>query len=153
MAIMKRKNVVLGMLTVSVFVLVVSIVSLYVQVQISSGTVCGCAIPIPLFIPLIACIGLFIGTLFYYLISPKFDTPKVDKNVFLQFLSGDEKKVFEKILEKKTISQASLVNETNLSKVRVFRILEHFKSKGLIIKRPYGKTNIIELNDELVKLI
>jgi len=153
MIIMKRKNIVLGMLTVSVFVLVVSIVSLYVQIQISSGTTCGCAIPIPLFIPLIACIGLFIGTLFYYLIFPNFDKPKIDKDVFLNFLSGDERSVFEKILEKKTITQASLVKETELSKVKVFRILEHLKHKGLITKIPYGKTNVIELNDELTKFL
>lgn len=148
----KRKEIFAGMLVLSIFVLIVSITSFYIQTQISSGNICGCAIPIPLFIPFIASIGLFIGTLVYYLFSPKLEKAKIDKKSLLKFLSGDEKRVFQKILEKKSITQASLTRETNLSKVKVFRVLKRLKNKGLIVKSSHGKTNLVELDEEISKL-
>ncbi len=150
--ISKRKEIFIGMLAFSVFVLIVSVTSLYIQTQISSGDACGCAIPIPLFIPFIASIGLFIGTLIYYLFSPKLERPKIDKKTILKFLSGDEKKVFEQLLEKKSITQASLTNKTNLSKVKVFRVLKKLENKGLVSKSSHGKTNLIELDKKISKL-
>jgi len=51
----------------SIFVFIVAISSLYVQIQIVEGNICGCLIPLPLFIPFIASVGLFIGTLSFYL--------------------------------------------------------------------------------------
>ena len=151
--ISKRKEIFLGMLVLSIFVLIVSVTSLYIQTKISSGDTCGCAIPIPLFIPFIASIGLFIGTLIYYIFSPRLDKPKIDSSLFLNFLDGDEKKVFEIVLNKKSVTQASLVRETKLSKVKVFRVLRKLKRKGLINKEPSGKTNLIELEEEIAKSI
>lgn len=146
------KKVVFGILILSVFVLIVSVSSLYVQTEISSGNACGCFIPIPIFIPFIASIGLFIGTMVYYMFSPKFDK-KIDKNSLLNFLDGDERKVFRVMLDKKGINQAELVRETNLSKVKVSRILKRFENKGLIEKISVGKINIIKLNKGISELI
>jgi len=147
------KKIVFGILILSIFILVVSISSLYVQTKISSGNVCGCFIPIPLFIPFIASIGLFIGTLIYYLLSPKFDKKKIDKNSLLNFLEGDERKVMELLIEKKEITQAEIVRKTNLSKVKVFRILKRFENRGLIEKSSIGKTNMIILSESINKLL
>lgn len=66
---------------------------------------------------------------------------------------GDERKIFKIILNKKEVSQASLVRETGMSKVKVFRVLEKLKYKGLIKKEPYGRTNLIVLDEELSKLL
>ncbi len=147
------KKVILGILILSVFVLIVSISSFYVQTEISSGNACGCSIPIPLFIPFLASIGLFMGTMVYYLISPKFDKKKIDKNSLLNFLDGDERKVFGIVLDKKEINQAQLVRETNLSKVKVSRIIKRFENKGLIEKVSVGKINMIKLNKKISNLI
>ena len=147
-----RKKIISGILILSVFVLIVSICSLYVQVEISSGNACGCAIPIPVFIPFIASIGLFIGTVTYYLFSPKFDR-KIDKKVLLNFFEGEERKVFEVILNKKEVNQAEIVRESGLSKVKVSRILKRFESKGLVEKISVGKINKVKLSEGILKLV
>lgn len=146
------KKVVFGILILSVFVLIVSVSSLYVQTEISSGNACGCFIPIPIFIPFIASIGLFIGTMIYYMFSPKFDK-KIDKNSLLNFLDGDERKIFRVMLDKKEINQAQLVRGTDLSKVKVSRILKRFENKGLIEKVSVGKINMIKLNKGISEII
>jgi len=145
------KKIIFGILILSIFVLIVSTTSLYVQTHISSGNLCGCFIPIPLFIPFIASIGLFIGTLTYYLLSPRFDKNRLDKKFLLNFFDGEERNIFEVILEKNEITQAELVKRTGLSKVKVFRILKRFENKGLIEKTSLGKTNLIKLNKEISK--
>ncbi len=149
----ESKKIILGILILSVFVLIVSVSSFYVQTEISSGNACGCSIPIPLFIPFLASIGLFIGTLIYYMFSPRFEKNKLDKKSLLNFLGGDERKVFGVMLDKKEINQAQLVRETNLSKVKVSRIIKRFENKGLIEKISIGKINMIKLKREISELI
>ena len=146
------KKIILGILILSIFVLIVSVSSLYVQTEISSGNACGCFIPIPIFIPFIASIGLFIGTMIYYMFSPKFDK-KIDKKSLLNFLDGDERKVFEVVLDKKEINQAQLVRETYLSKVKISRIIKRFENKGIIKKISIGKINMIKLYKKISELL
>ncbi len=148
----QSKKIIFGILLVSIFVLIVSISSLYVQTEISSGNACGCFIPIPIFIPFIASIGLFIGTIVYYLLSPRFDR-KVDKKSLLDFLEGEERKIFKIILEKPEINQAELVRESGLSKVKVSRVLKRFKSRGLVEKETIGKINIVKLKEKISSLL
>ncbi len=61
-------------------------------------------------------------------------------------LATDEKAVLGKIIEAQgSIFQSDLVNKTNLSKVKVTRILDRLEGQGLIERRRRGMTNIILL--------
>jgi len=143
-----EKKVVFGMLILTSFVLIVAMSSLYVQMQFETGNLCGCVIPIYLFIPLLASIGLFIGTLVYYLLSPKF-VVKPDKNSLLKFFNYDERKVIDILVSRKGKAlQSEIVRESGLSKVKIFRVLEQLRRKGFIDKEPYGKTNRIVLKED-----
>jgi uncharacterized membrane protein len=141
-----ENKVVLGILVISIFVFIVAISSLYVQIQISEGNICGCLIPLPLFIPFIASIGLFIGTLSFYLwYTPK--QSKINKEVLLKLFDPKEREIIIKLFENKgKISQSKLVKETSLSKVQVSRVIEKLKEKKIISKESKGKTNLIELD-------
>lgn len=144
------KKIVTVSMIMTIFVLVVSLTALYVQAQIEAGTVCTCAIPLPVLIPLLASIGLLVGTLIYYISSPRFEKKGVDRNSVLKFLDSTEQKVVGAILNNKgEISQARIVSETGLPKVKVFRSLEKLKSKGILEKEKFGKTNKITLSDDL----
>ncbi|MCD6478056.1 MAG: hypothetical protein J7K87_03560 [Candidatus Aenigmarchaeota archaeon] len=149
----ESKKVVIGILIFSIFVFIVSLSSLYVQTEISSGNVCGCFIPIPLFIPFIASVGLFIGTLIYYLISPRLNKKKLHKKLLLNFFTGDERKIFGIILEKCEVTQSEIVKLSRLSKVKVFRILRRLENRNLIEKKPLGKTNLIVVNENVKELL
>ena len=148
-----NKKIVIGTLILSSFVFVVSIISIYVQTQISSGNACSCFIPLSIFIPFTAAVGLFIGTLVYRLFYPAIKN-KVNIKPVLKLLERKERKIFEYLIkENGKTSQAKIVHNTDLSKVQVFRTLKKLKQRGLITKEKYGKTNKIKLNDEIKKII
>jgi uncharacterized membrane protein len=148
-----HKKIVFGMLVLTVFVLLVALSSLYVQTQIESDNVCGCLIPLPLFIPLLASIGLFIGTLAYYLFSPQFGRESIDPEPILKMLNRDEAEILRAIIKAKgEISQARIGKVTGLSKVKVFRTLDSLKRKGVVEKRAFGKTNMVVLRDDIAEI-
>lgn len=145
-----KKNILIGILILSIFVFIVAISTLYVQTQISNGNACGCFIPLPVFIPFVASIGLFIGTVTYYLFHPELKKKKIPKDWILDCFEGDEKSVVKKILDKDgEILQSRLVKETTFSKVKVHRILKKLENKGFIKKSSYGNTNKVEVNEKL----
>ena len=134
----------------TIFVLIVSLTALYVQAQIEYGTVCSCAIPVPVLIPLLSSIGLLLGTLIYYVYSPRFEKGGIDRNAVLKFLNPTEQKVMNVILDNRgEITQAKIVSQTGLQKVKVFRVIERLMAKGILSKEPHGKTNKIRLSDEI----
>ncbi|MCS4542242.1 MAG: hypothetical protein HY929_08025 [Euryarchaeota archaeon] len=72
---------------------------------------------------------------------------KIAKEFVLSLLDGDEKKIFQKIVESGgEVLQKDLVLETGFSKVQVTRLLDKLEEKGLIIKKRYGLTNKVVLS-------
>jgi len=73
---------------------------------------------------------------------------KEDYQKIMMTLNSDEKRVFEKIAESNgTIFQSELVNKTNLTKVKITRILDKLESQGLIERRRYGMSNVVILKN------
>ncbi|MBU2589847.1 MAG: MarR family transcriptional regulator [Nanoarchaeota archaeon] len=61
-------------------------------------------------------------------------------------LNNEEKSVFEKIIESEgSMFQSELVEKTDLTKVKVTRILDKLEGKHLIERRRRGMTNIVIL--------
>lgn len=149
----QKKIIIIAMLVV-IFVLIVSISSWYVQLLIDSGTVCSCAIPLPILFPIIASIGLLVGTIIYYVFSPGNQKICIDKESILMFFTDSEKEVMDAIISNKgEVTQARIVKITGLPKVKVFRSLEKLRMKGIIEKESRGKTNTIRLSDNVGKLL
>lgn len=150
------RKVIYGILILSVFVFIISVTSLYVQVTIETGDVCGCLIPLPFFIPFVGSTGLFIGTLVYYLFLPGVEKkhPGGEKELLMGLLGDNEALVMKTLAENRgELSQAKLGRITGISKVKLFRTLERMISKNLIEKQPNGKTNQISLAEGFRKLI
>jgi len=146
----QSKKIIATSMLMTIFVLIVSLTALYVQAQIEYGTVCSCAIPVPVLIPLLSSIGLLLGTLIYYVYSPRFEKGGIDRNAVLKFLNHAEQKVMNVILDNRgEITQAKIVSQTGLQKVKVFRVIERLMAKGILSKEPHGKTNKIRLSDEI----
>ena len=105
-------------------------------------------------IPFIAFIGLLIGTVVYYIMSDKVvhqeQTLEKNTNIILKFLTGQERKVIETLLENDgKVQQYELSHLPNLNKVKTHRILFNLEQKGVISKERLGKINKIVLNKEL----
>ncbi|NOX71236.1 MAG: winged helix-turn-helix transcriptional regulator [Candidatus Micrarchaeota archaeon] len=157
-----QKKIVIAVTIISVFVFVVAFSSLYVQIEIATGNVCGCAIPVWLFIPLLSSIGLLIGTLIYYLlhghegiVSEK-ETAK-GKDAMLAaagMLPKDEALVLKILIEGNgKMTQSEIMKKSDHSKVKIHRILKRLAERGAISKTKDRKINIIELSPQLKKFI
>ena len=116
-----ENKAIIGMLILSIFAFVLAASSLYVQIHVQKGNLCGCFIPLPLFIPFVGSIGLFIGTLAFYLISPP-TKQKKNTQIVLKLLDEDEAKVMETILKNKgKATQSKITKELNFPKVKTFQ--------------------------------
>ena len=155
MEIFKRKNLIAVML-LSGFIFAVSFSTLYAQTHIIEGTACSCTLPIPILIPTFASLGLLIGSILYYFMSPKIEESK-EKQVQLLFslieiLNPEEREIVKKLIENKgEILQSKL--SQSFGKVKTFRVLEALKARNVIEKEPYGKTNLIKLSEKFRNIL
>ena len=94
-----RKDVMIGTLVLSVFVFILASSALYIQTQISSGNACGCLIPLPLFVPFLGSLGLFIGVVLYSILFPEQYVEKIPKKSVLKLFEKNERKIVEQIIE------------------------------------------------------
>lgn len=136
------------------FIFSVSFSTLYAQTHIVEGTACSCTLPIPLLIPTFSSLGVFVGSIVYYLLFPKIEEgkSKEDLKLFLDFLDFDEKIILQKIIENNgKITQSKLSSQ--FGKVKVFRVLENLKKRGIIEKEAYGKTNTVRISEKFSKIL
>jgi uncharacterized membrane protein len=148
-----KKKLLIVIIVIAGFVFGVSFSTLYAQVHIAEGTACSCTLPIPLLIPTFSSLGVFVGSIVYYMLSPAIsrEVQKVDTKAILDLLEPLEKEIIRRIVENKgEISQSKL--STEFGKVKAFRVIEALKNRGVVEKVPYGKTNKIKLNEKFVKL-
>jgi hypothetical protein len=151
---MKKRDYVLVVGSISFLILITSI-TLLLGDHLKPKS-CGCPSVIShnflwLFIVLAV---VFVGSLIYYLFSFKMDEKEriIGKNleIIYSILDKDEKKVLEAIVKNSgEIEQAEV--SKNYDKIRAHRILKKLQDKGIIGILKKGKTNTIELNEELKK--
>ena len=151
----RDKKIIIGVALIAAFVFSVSFGTLYAQTHIIEGTACSCTLPIPLLIPTFSSLGVFIGSLVYYLMSFKIRANREkhteDMFVILDMLNLEEKEIIKKIIKNNgRITQSKL--SSIFGKVKTFRVLENLRKRGVIIKEKYGKTNIIKLNEKFEKI-
>ncbi len=109
-------------------------------------------------IPFIAFIGLLVGTIVYYIMSDKIiqkeHTLEKNTKIILNFLTAQEKKVIETLMENDgKVQQYELSHLPNLNKLKTHRILINLEQKGVIHKEKLGKINKIVLNKELYEVL
>ncbi len=104
---------------------------------------------IPTFYLISFSIGIFIISFlifyFFYLKKPK--------ELVLSVLDDFEKKVLNCIIEAGgEVKQKRIVNETNLSKAKVSRIVKNLEKRGLIEVKRLGRTNLLKLVKKKLEL-
>jgi len=73
-----------------------------------------------------------------------------DKNNILKFLNLNERKVLEKLIEKKgSVLQSEISRMEGMSKLKAHRTIKELKKRGIINIESYGKTNMIKLSEEI----
>ena len=75
------------------------------------------------------------------------------KTVLLKFLNYNENKIVKKLIENNgSILQSEISRMPGMGKVKSHRILKDMKIKGIISMEKYGKTNHINLSEDVKKL-
>ncbi len=156
-----EKKIVFVVMIIAAFVFVVAFSSLYVQIEVSAGNACGCAIPVWLFIPLLSSIGLLIGTLIYYLLrrdKPVEQKSKADLKEFastiVKMLPSDEAALVILLINNNgEMSQSRLIKDSGYNKVKVHRIIKRLESRGFVTKTKDRKINTITLVEVIKKFL
>ena len=149
----KHKQILIILMAIAFFVLLVSLAALYTERVVACGTAQTCTIPLPFLIPIIASVSLFVGALVNYLmtgqISKKDKDIKTASLLLEKILNKEEYAILKILSTKKQISQSKIVMLTELPRLKVFRIIEGLKRKGVLEKEiKEGKLRMIKINPE-----
>ncbi len=152
------RDILLAITVLAGFIFVVSFSSQYVSNAINQGLACSCIVPIPIMILLLSSLGVFVGTLVYYLLSSRFVRERKeyteDIMSILRFLDNDEKLIIKELIKARgKINQSELVKNTLLNKIKVSRMIKILQSKQVLFKKQHGKLNKIYLADDLRRLM
>jgi uncharacterized membrane protein len=75
------------------------------------------------------------------------------KTVILKFLNYNENKVLKKLIENNgSVLQSEISRSPNMGKVKTHRVLKDMEIKGIISIEKYGKTNRINLSEDVGNL-
>ncbi len=150
----ENKSIFLVLGIITGFVFIVAFSTLYVSDAIKNNNACGCVIPIPYMILILSSLGIFVGSAAYYFTVSKYlqqgETRNKNIEFTLNFLEPQERAVIKELIKgKKGLKQAELEKQTGFHKVKIHRIVNKLRIKGLVEKQSNGKINIIELNPQL----
>lgn len=74
--------------------------------------------------------------------------------IILKFLSYNEKKLINKLIEQNgTVLQSEISRMEGMGKVKTHRIVKDLERKGIIFVEKYGNTNQITLNENLRRIL
>jgi predicted transcriptional regulator len=77
-----------------------------------------------------------------------------DKNIILKFLNPSERKVIEKLIERKGKTLQSEISQMEgMTKLKTHRAVKDLERKGIIVRESYGKTNRIILSKDIKDLM
>ncbi len=152
-----RRTLFVVIMIIAGFVLIVSLASLYTERVVSCGLTQTCTIPLPFLIPIIASVSLFVGSLMGYFMVEKLSKKEYNIKEYSDFMetlfNKEEYKILKLIAKNEIISQAKITQTTGIPRLKIFRIIEKLKQKGIIEKQEKGgKLRIIKINEKIKKL-
>ncbi len=109
------------------------------------------------FMFLIGIIGVVFGIYFQTISNRKIESNKEKiikiKKLFLNSLKNEEKIVLNNLIKNNGIStQYEITSSSNLTKLRVSRVIDEMSKNKMISKQKVGKINKIYLSDDLKEL-
>ena len=69
------------------------------------------------------------------------------KEFDLTGLTGEEKQVYNMVLDNKAIFQGDIIEKTGFGKAKMTRIIDRLEGRGLVERKRRGMTNIVVLKD------
>lgn len=87
-------------------------------------------------------------------VSNKIPTETDEKNIILKFLNLGERKIIERLIEKKgDVLQSEISRMEGMDKLKTHRAVKDLERKGIIKTESHGKTNRIILSKDVKEVI
>lgn len=98
--------------------------------------------------------GIVIGALVFFFMTSKLEKKekslKKNTEVLLSFLSPEEKKLVNALIESNgKVLQAEITRLPGMSKVKSHRVVQKLIDRGVIEKESVGKTNVVRFTKEI----
>ncbi len=105
-------------------------------------------------IPVAVLVGIMIGALVFFFMTSKLESKekalKKNSSVLLSFLSQDEKKLVNALIESNgKVLQAEVTRLPGMTKVKSHRVVQRLVDRGVIEKDSVGKTNVVRFTREI----
>jgi len=147
-----KNEATLAVSIMSVFIVIVSLSSIYVYSSIYSGNACNCTIPLYFLTSLLPSIGLIVGAIVAYLLGLRLkETKSKSKSMtraIFKLFNKDERKVINELIKNENVTQASLSSTTDLNRVKIYRLILELERKNILKKEEKGKTYTLSLTDD-----
>lgn len=153
-----RKRIVLGLLVVSVFIFLVTIL-VFVFALYSQGQ----EIPRILepfiewhmhFMVLMGMFGIFSGLVVYNIMSATLEKQKqlvkTNIGIIMKFLGDDEREIVDLLMRKEGMTtQSEIAKLPGMSRLKAHRVVKKLEERGIVHVEKYGKINMVRIVDEL----
>jgi uncharacterized membrane protein len=154
----RRKEIVLGLVIVSVFIFLITV--LVFVYAISSQ---GMDVPVILrpfmeyhihFMVVMGLFGVLSGLIVFSLLNATIEKQKLavktNLNIILKFLGEDERGIVMLLVEKQGMTtQSEIARLPGMSRLKAHRIVKKLEDRGIVHVEKYGKINMIRVVDEL----
>ncbi len=153
-----RQRIVLGLLVVSAFIFLVTIL-VFVYALYSEGQ----SVPSILqpfidyhmhFMVLMGLFGVFSGLVVFSIMNATLEKQKkvvqTNLGIIMKFLSPDDREIVDLLLQKDgRTTQSEIARLPGMSRLKAHRIVRKLEERGIVHVEKYGKINSVRIVDEL----
>jgi len=152
------KRIVLGLIVVSVFIFLVTVLVFAYALSSEGQRVPDFLRPFMdyhiQFMVLMGLFGLCSGLIVYSVLNATIEKQKqvvkTNIGIIMRFLSEDERQTVTLLMEKEgRTTQSELARMPGMSRLKAHRVVKKLDDRGIIHVEKYGKINMIRLVDEL----
>ncbi|HSB46472.1 MAG TPA: winged helix-turn-helix transcriptional regulator [Candidatus Bilamarchaeum sp.] len=153
-----RKQIVLGLLVVSIFIFLVTVLVFVFALYSEGQAVPDVLVPFlefhMQFMVLMGVFGIFSGLVVFSIMNSTLEKQKhvvkMNIDIIMKFLGHDDREIVALLLSKDGMTtQSEIAKLPGMSRLKAHRIVKKLEDRGLVHVEKYGKINMIRIVDEL----
>ncbi|MEW6721755.1 MAG: hypothetical protein AB1324_00680 [Candidatus Micrarchaeota archaeon] len=153
-----RKRIVLGLLTVSIFIFLVTVLVFVYALYSQGQDIPGILLPFMEFhiefMVIMGLFGLFSGLIVFSILNATLERQKqmvrTNIGIIMKFLTEEDREAVQLLLSKQGMTtQSEIAKLPGMSRLKAHRVVKKLEERGIIHVEKYGKINMIRIVDEL----
>jgi DNA-binding transcriptional ArsR family regulator len=153
-----RKRIALGLLIVSVFIFLVTVLVFVYALYSQGQDVPSILLPFVEFhvefMIIMGLFGVFSGLMVFSIMNATLEKQKqlvkTNISIIMKFLGNDEREIVDLLLRKEGMTtQSEIAKLPGMSRLKAHRVVKKLEERGIVHVEKYGKINMIRIVDEL----